>query len=253
MSTGLVEACCKLPPVVSEYKPTGETIKVGDLSVYVTGEKGKVLFKRKEEPVILNVYDIYGYHRCTSRVCDSIASHGFRVVQPDYYHGNPWPFDEPLDFPKLLALIAKEANDESIYRDTDAVIAYLKNEEGASISGVIGMCWGASIAVKLANRFPEIKAVASPHPSFLNPAAVADLKVPLYLIVTKDDAPHVDVIEVVKQKGGEAEKHSHVSSYQDVHHGFMAARWEEESEVNNKRANDGVHEFVGFFKKTLVA
>ncbi|KAI8801519.1 hypothetical protein BJ742DRAFT_873867 [Cladochytrium replicatum] len=245
MSIKLVDACCELPPTASEYKPVGEQIKVGNLSVYVTGEKGKVI-------CIRSTYDMGKIFLARISLLSSMFS-TFTGTTTVLLAGNPYPLDEPIQFPKLMALIAKEASDESIYRDTEAVMAYLKKEEGTSVSGVIGMCWGAQICVKLAIRYHEIKAVASPHPSFVTPASVTHLGVPLYLIVTKDDAPHVDVIEAMKRKGGDAEKYSHVSSYPDVHHGFMSARWEETSELNNKRATEGTNEFGTFFKKAILA
>jgi hypothetical protein len=96
-------ACCKLPPVVSDYTAQGQIISLPNLSMdlYVTGPKDASRY------IIFN-YDIFGFHPCTKQTADLLSiGLGARVVMPgtirmdrkfvatadpteDLFHANPF-------------------------------------------------------------------------------------------------------------------------------------------------------------------
>ena len=81
--------CCPtdLTAVVSDYKPIGETKKLGnaDFETYISRPSGPT-----KQGVIVG-YDIFGFHPNTKQLCDKLASQGFLVVMPDHFRGKPWP------------------------------------------------------------------------------------------------------------------------------------------------------------------
>jgi dienelactone hydrolase len=76
----LIDSCCTIPPVVSNYTPQGKDIDIGDMKVYVTGDEAS-------DRLLICAYDIFGVHPNTKQFCDKIGSSGFQVVMPDFFRG----------------------------------------------------------------------------------------------------------------------------------------------------------------------
>ncbi|KAI8608438.1 Alpha/Beta hydrolase protein [Chytriomyces sp. MP71] len=243
--SSLNATCCTLAPVDPTYKSKGEIVKIGPLDVYVVGPKGA------KNAIIVN-YDIFGDHPCTRQVLDILSTHGFRVAMPDLCHGDPWPVDvwPPAGgFGEVIAHINKNANYESIQKDMAATREYLRSE-GSQHFGIIGFCWGAIMVSKLSTD-PAYEAVVCAHPGAIPLDVAAAIKAPVLLLPAKDDPKESfdPVFEVVVKNHPTSKQ----VRFDDVHHGFLAARADFSNELLAKRANEGIKLIHDFFVAHLGA
>jgi len=83
-----------LPPYNnSAYQQQGKVVDLGSgLQIYTVGEGA-------DRPCVIWNYDIEGFDGGRTRErCDQLASQGFMVILPDYYHGAEAPKCSPTDF-----------------------------------------------------------------------------------------------------------------------------------------------------------
>ncbi|KAJ3082661.1 hypothetical protein HDU99_002004 [Rhizoclosmatium hyalinum] len=238
-------SCCALPAVQSNYTSKGEVIKVGDLDVYVVGPKGS------SRAILVN-YDIFGDHPCTRQVCDILSTQGFRVAMPDLCRGDPWPaniWPPPNGFPEVLQHIQKNASFPEIQKNMKATQEFLRSE-GSSHFGLIGYCWGGYM-VALLSQDPVYEAGAIVHPAAFPLEEAAKVSCPLLILPARDDAKETfDAIFDVVVKKNPASKQRR---FDDVHHGFCAARADFSDALNAQRANEAIEEMSHFFKANIKA
>ncbi|KAI8578831.1 hypothetical protein K450DRAFT_244741 [Umbelopsis ramanniana AG] len=241
MSTA--KACCQIPPVVSNYQPVGTVDNLGDLPVYTVGNKDS-------KKAIIVIMDIFGFHVNTKQFCDVLANHcGYRVVLPDWFRGKPATHDMLGDMSKLTAWLQQVGTIDIIKPQVDRVKEHLV-ADGVVKTGLVGFCWGAKIAIQLSAQESYYSAASLIHPSFF---VVDDAKVaqaPLLVIPSKDEADLTEFMEILKQKPF-GDKCKHVR-FDDVHHGFAAARgnWEEGT-ADKKRATEAIQLTADFFAENI--
>jgi dienelactone hydrolase len=225
---------------------------VGGTDVYSVGAVNE--FKRG----ILYLPDIFGYHANTMQVADVLASAGFLVVMPDFFHGKPWPTDnfppkEGFDGDEWKSFVGRITNWDAVKNDIETGIKVLK-DGGADSIGAIGMCWGAKFA-SAAGKNSLVNAVAGIHPSFFDVSDGKDATTPMLVITTQEDPVHEDIQVELKSKPFAAKNVWH--RWDDVHHGFLGARGQFAAAAdysdNNvaKRANEAIGLVSTFFNATL--
>lgn len=230
-------SCCptSVLPVESTYQSKSDNVYIAG-----TGNTKGLLF----------VPDIFGPHPNAHQVCDILAGRGFLVVMPDFFPGGThwdvadFPPKAGFDSPAFSSFLGSLSYDKKKDRVTQG-IAILK-ALGATSIGSVGFCWGGSITM---NALAEglVQAGASPHPSPLTPELMKSVKGPVCLLPSKDDGELLEVKEA-------AESTSHKVTYHyfdDMHHGFVAARADFQNENNRKRANEAIDIMVDFFNESL--
>ncbi|KAI9470993.1 MAG: dienelactone hydrolase family-domain-containing protein, partial [Benjaminiella poitrasii] len=154
------QACCTLPPVVSNYERTGEMVTYDGLDIYVIGPKDA-------KNAVLVTYDIFGYHPNAYQFCDIMAKNcGWKVIMPDFLHGDYATAELMGQREKLLAWLGKVGTYEAVYPDVERSVKYLK-EQGVTTGTLVGFCWGAKIAVQLTSEMPFFVGASLVHPSFV--------------------------------------------------------------------------------------
>ncbi|KAJ3028432.1 UNVERIFIED_CONTAM: hypothetical protein HDU68_001658 [Siphonaria sp. JEL0065] len=247
-TTATAPSCCTLPPIATNYVAKGEVVTLGDLNVYIVGEKGN-------NAILIN-YDIFGDHINTRRVADLLSSHGFRVALPDLCRGNPWPgsiWPPPGGFPQVMEHIRKNASFPSVERDMKTTREYLATE-GFQSFGLVGFCWGG-VNVALLSQDSAYKAGAIIHSGAFSLEDAAKVSSPLLIMPAGDDAREIfdPIFEVVVKKNPA----SKMRRFDDVHHGFCASRFgsssikDSSADLVIQRANEAVEEAANFFKANL--
>lgn len=78
----------------ADYVPRGRVINIGNLPVYEAPDN---VNRRR---MIIGVYDIFGFsHPNMQQVTDLMAlqAGGFKVVLPDFFRGEHWPPNTPIE------------------------------------------------------------------------------------------------------------------------------------------------------------
>ncbi|KZT25121.1 alpha/beta-hydrolase [Neolentinus lepideus HHB14362 ss-1] len=151
--------------------PEGKIETIGGVESYVATPT----VDYPKNKVILFLTDVFGYYLDNNKLlADDFAKNGFKVIVPDYLHGDPIAadaLDGKTDFDLFAWFSGKYAKDgkghgPDVTRPIlDKVIAALK-EQGVTDFGVAGYCFGGRYCFDLA--FDNVaKAVMVAHPSLL--------------------------------------------------------------------------------------
>ncbi|GAB5591086.1 hypothetical protein Unana1_05986 [Umbelopsis nana] len=241
MSTA--KACCEIPPVTSNYQAIGTVENLGDLPVYTVGNKDS-------KKAIIVIYDIFGLHPNTQQFCDVLATHcGYQVVMPDFFRGKPATVEMMADRQVILAWLGKFGTIDVIGPQVDRVKEHLV-AQGVAKTGLVGFCWGAKIAIQLSAKDSYYSAASLIHPSFFNTDDAKAAQAPLLVLPSKDEDDLTEFMEILSKKPfGDKCKHKR---FDDVHHGFAAARgnWEDGS-LDKKRATEAIQLTANFFAENI--
>ncbi|NSC25451.1 dienelactone hydrolase family protein [Streptomyces albus subsp. chlorinus] len=134
----------------------------------------------ERHPGVLLYTDAFGVRPELEKKAVELAEHGYYVLVPNlYYRHAPAPVVElpeyigedvrPSLIGRMMPLIEQHTT-EHVLRDADAYLTFLtaQPEAGAGPVGVIGYCWGASLAMRTATAHPDkVAALAGFHPGFL--------------------------------------------------------------------------------------
>ncbi|KAM0835873.1 hypothetical protein ACQ4PT_062671 [Festuca glaucescens] len=151
--------CCANPPTPNHDAGEGKVVEsFGGLRSY--------LAKRFEAPNLRNI-------------ADKVASSGYFVVVPDFFHGNAYvPGDD-------VHVWIKEHTTDKGFEEAKPVIDVLK-EQGVSVVGAAGYCWGAKVVAELA-KANEIQAAVMLHPSFITDDDIKEVKCPIAILGAETD------------------------------------------------------------------
>ncbi|CAM9246966.1 unnamed protein product [Choristocarpus tenellus] len=146
---------------------------------------------------------------------------------PDLFRGEPWSLVNfpPPDKEVFSAWINSAGNWETKIRESLAtVMDHMRNSMGAAVFGVVGFCWGGSVAMRAAGLGAEagIKATVSVHPAFLHEELAAEVKVPMLIMPSKTDPDHLPIKAILDKKP--FGKECAYKRFDNMHHGFCAAR-----------------------------
>ena len=241
-----MEDCCPtdIPPVVKAdaYKESGSWEEVNGMKVYLAGPKDA-------KSAVLLVYDIFGIHPNVLQISDSLAKEGHRVVMPDLFRGKEWPIAKfpPTDKDEFHGWLGKEAAYDKVSKD----IFQCRDKYFPGIGyGVLGFCWGGSIAFQCAIDDEEhVKAIATAHPSFVTPDMAGKVtKASAMVLPSKDEAPMLDVKEALEKNKTLA----HWERFDNMHHGFCAARGDWAVAEQQSAATRAIGLFISHFRKSLL-
>ncbi|KAI3524043.1 hypothetical protein L1887_02654 [Cichorium endivia] len=145
--------CCENPPKLASGGESGDVVQIASLNSYVSGNADSKI-------AVLLVSDVFGYEAPKLRkLADKVASAGYYVVVPDFFHGDP-----VIPGTSLQDWLKNHEPLEAV-EFAKSVIKALK-EKGISKIGAAGFCWGAKVVVELAKE-AEIQVAALLHPSFV--------------------------------------------------------------------------------------
>lgn len=239
-----VRTCCPTTKtaVKSDYKAKGAV-------VYEAGPSDA-------KKAIIYVYDIFGYSPQALQVADILGERtGCRVVAIDYFEGQPWKIE---DFPpkndeegaKLMEFIHKNGSyDEVIKPKTEWVIDRLK-KQGVEEFGSIGFCWGAKMSLNM-QKEGLVGPIACPHPSFITDDDITSPMVaPVCMLPSKDEEPFTKVEQVLKTDPAWKDVNVY-QRFDNMHHGWTAARMDMNDEENKKEANCAIDIMIDFFIKAF--
>lgn len=133
----------------------GETVRINTLD---GGETFPVYCARPSEgarSAIIVIPEIFGVNPGIRAKCDGWAAKGYLAVAPDIFwrfaEGEELDPDVPEQFQTALENMGKFSADDCI-RDVEALIHWLKREQGAGKVGLVGFCLGGRIAYMAATR-----------------------------------------------------------------------------------------------------
>ncbi|KAI1437832.1 alpha/beta-hydrolase [Xylaria sp. CBS 124048] len=247
---GHSEACCNIPPIVSNYTAKGSYEEVGGYKSYVAGPasatKGVVV-----------VYDIFGYYPQTLQGADIMATSdhatNYKILMPDWFKGNPCPLEwfPPTTEEKQKLLGGFFANN-SPAGVAEQLPAYVKAAQAKFPEvkdwAVLGYCWGGKVvALSLASPSNPFKAGVSVHPAMVDPKDAEHIKAPLILLASKDENPE-DVKQFEAKLTGAPK---HVETFADQIHGWMAARADLDDERVKSEYKRGYEAVLTFLSKHL--
>ncbi|KAG0345387.1 hypothetical protein BG004_003751 [Podila humilis] len=217
----LVDACCNTPKVEEavwenkgEYQTLRTQIAGEDRKTYRTGPKDS---KRG----LICVYDIFGYHPTGLQFFDRIAASngGFQLSAPDFFRNGGYNGVGPM-----MDWIHANGDYEKNHIGTmiKAAVEDLR-KDGCTSFSIFGQCWGAYMSVKAASEEGNVfLAAGGPHPSFFSVETLKDVKAPVIILASKDEADMIPVIESVDAKGFPVK--SFHKRYDNMHHGWTGGR-----------------------------
>ena len=228
------------------YEPKGKFVTEPQVA-YITGSGPRP---------ILFIPDIFGYHSYTVETADKLAAAGFTVYFPDFFDGKPWSVDDLPPHDGFDGARFQGFIQPLMY--TDAMQAKLKVAIGecqkaakgnaSTVVGCVGFCWGSKIALHL-NGDGLVGATALPHPSFIGPEPASKAKAKCLLMPSKDDSAMEDTkaaLEAAGALGG-------YKFFDDVHHGWLAARAKPNEELFSTRREEGLAMMAEFFATNVAA
>ncbi|MCJ1248200.1 hypothetical protein MMC30_005417 [Trapelia coarctata] len=221
---GHSEACCSVPPSKADYKEKGSYIEIDGMKTYKTGPSTAT-------SAILIIYDIFGFSPQTLQGADILAHaddehHQYQVFVPDFFFGKPadhswYPPDTKEKGEKLGAFFQGPAAPPKTTGKIPAVVKEITEKTGGTITkwASLGMCWGGKIVSLTAQSGTPFSAAAEVHPAMVDPKDAERITVPVCMLASKDEDP-----EAVKGFETNLKVASHVETFGDQVHGWMAAR-----------------------------
>jgi carboxymethylenebutenolidase len=191
------------------------------------------------------IQEIFGVNPHIRRVTDSFASEGFLSIAPALFDrvepGVELPYDQPSSKKGFQYVTALDQN--KTIADIDAAISYLRAQPGITRIGVVGFCWGGTLAF-LTNTRLNIDASVSYYGGGIQFYLEEKPKAPsIYHFGELDDHIKSDVWEAVHL----AIPGAPVYTY-DAGHGFNCDARES---FNPKAASEAMTRTLAFFRDKL--
>jgi|UniRef100_A0A8J4HAH4 carboxymethylenebutenolidase len=192
---------------------------------------------------IVVVQEIFGVNRHMRRVCDELAGYGYQVIAPALFDRVERGVElgyTAADIERGLKL-REPIEEAAVLRDIEAAAAKLAPRP----TGIIGYCWGGTIAWLGATRSKAFKAAIGWYGGGIRAAQDAQPNCPVQLHFGAEDKsiPLADVA-AIRQRHPEIP----VYVYDGAGHGFGC----EERPSFNPRANEiALHRSLAFFAEHL--
>ncbi len=192
---------------------------------------------------IVVAQEIFGVNRHIRRVCDELAGYGYQVIAPALFDR----VERGVELGYTAADIARglklrePIEEAAVLRDIEAAAAKLAPRP----TGIIGYCWGGTIAWLGATRSKAFKAAIGWYGGGIRAAQDARPNCPVQLHFGAEDKsiPLADVA-AIRQRHPEIP----VYVYDGAEHGFGC----EERPSFNPRANEiALHRSLAFFAEHL--
>ncbi|KAI0073690.1 alpha/beta-hydrolase [Panus rudis PR-1116 ss-1] len=153
--------------VTYEGTAKGKIEEIGGVRCYVAVPE----VEYPKDNVVLFFSDLYGIDFINNQLlADDFARNGFKVIAPDYLHGDPGPATalDPGSTFDVNGWFAKHDVDTTVMPLVDKIIVALRDESEHAVKriGVTGYCFGARPAFNYALK-NEVDVVVVSHPSLL--------------------------------------------------------------------------------------
>ncbi|KAF9015456.1 dienelactone hydrolase [Cyathus striatus] len=240
------KACCTIPPVQSDYTPKGTFKSYASFNkVYRTG------------PSECADKAMSAYFPQTQQGADIIASTlNTPVYMPDFFEPDPpfpyskYPPKTEEDKQAIQEFFGGTANPSKTVKKLVAFGKFLKSQ-GVKNVGVYGFCWGGKVVISSSGKDTPFSSAAIVHPAMLSGEDAKELVIPFALYVSKDEpVDEYNAIVDILSKNAYASKNDH-KSYDNMFHGWAAARGDLKDTENKKEYEDVYERLVNFFKNTL--
>nr|ACG32824.1 endo-1,3;1,4-beta-D-glucanase precursor [Zea mays] len=235
--------CCDNPPALNPACGKGKVVdSFGGLKAYVAGPEDS-------KAAVVLVADVFGFEAPILRnIADKVASSGYFVVVPDFFHGDPYV---PENAEKLIPVWLKSHTPEKGFEEAKPVIAALK-EKGVSAVGAAGYCWGAKVVVELAKANELLQAAVLLHPSFVTVDDIKEVKCSIAILGAEMDVRSPP--ELVKQFEQALSVNSGVGHFvkifPGVAHGW-SVRYSLDDAAAVKSAEEAFADMLDWFNKNL--
>lgn len=201
-------------------------------------------------PGIVLIQEWWGLEPHIRDVAIKLASNGFVVLVPDLYHGAV--ATEPSDAQKLAMMTFQ--NVQQAIGEVLTALKYLDNNMGVKPKklGLMGFCMGGHLALRAAERYPNLGALSPWYAGGYDPSAedVAKITAPVLAIYGETDGaipvPQVNKIETLFKVAG---KEAEFRIYPNAGHAFNNP---DHGMGNAEAAKDAWARAVAFFKAKLV-
>src|SRR5467141_1909949 len=146
-----------LPPPTAASRPDvhAEYVK------YLSGKDtitGYLAYPERKDPApgVVVIHEIFGMSDFIRQTTEQLARDGFLAVAPDLLSRRGGTPASPDSARKLIATL----NPDTITKDLDATVAYVKHVKAARPDrvGVIGFCWGGGQSFRYATNNPSLGA-----------------------------------------------------------------------------------------------
>ncbi|KAK9479849.1 Alpha/Beta hydrolase protein [Lipomyces japonicus] len=240
------EACDVLPvpKFTPEYTSKGEFELVENRKVYITGN-------RKATWAVVAIYDVFGFSKQVFQGADFLAtgsSNAPLVLIPDFFNGEPLGSEKvPRDDPEITAAWRVKNAPEKQLAYLQTVFDWVKNTfPTVRVAGLYGFCWGGKLAI-LAAKNNIVGAISLIHPSRLEALDADGIEdTPVLLIASNGEDE--EKLNPLLQK---LRKVTYIR-FDDVHHGFAAARGDWSVPLQKQRAEEALQKTNEFFVKHLL-
>ncbi|XAR54620.1 Carboxymethylenebutenolidase [Bertholletia excelsa] len=231
--------CCENPPILSSTSGAGHVEELGGLKTYISGPPDSKF-------AVLLVHDAFGYEAPKARMlADKVASAGFFVLLPDFFHGDPLVLNNPN---RSIQDWLKDHPADKAFEEAKLVIEALRSK-GVSKIGAAGFCWGGKVAAELA-KDACIQAAVLLHPSFVTLDDIQGTKVPISILSAEID--HITPPELAKKFDEALQAKPEVDSFVKIYHGVVhgwTLRYDDDDAEAVKRAEESHKEMLDWFGK----
>ncbi|KAK9469172.1 Alpha/Beta hydrolase protein [Lipomyces arxii] len=229
-----------IPEFTPDYTPKGEYELLDSRKVYVVGNP-------KASYAVICIYDIFGLHKNTFQGADYLATgttDAPLVVMPDFFNGKPV---DPDGGPEARTEWMNKNNAVNHIPFVETVLKWIKRQyPSIKTIGLYGFCWGGKVALMCA-KMQTVGAVALIHPSRLVESDSKGIEnFPVLIIASKDES--VESMDAVVKNLQNVE----YLRYDDVHHGWCAARGDWGVPLQKQRAEEAMMKTNEFFHKFLL-
>ncbi|PVU90242.1 hypothetical protein BB561_004954 [Smittium simulii] len=239
----LISACCNTQPVQAEYTPTGTKFHLKeDLECYAVGDKNA-------KAAIIYIYDIFTNHPNAYQGCDILASSGYRVIMPDFLRNDPPSMETLGDSASFMKYVEAKGTYKVLEEDFKLAKEYLTQQENFSNVFLIGFCWGAKMVMALSAHDSFYKGGALIHPSLLEFSDFENAQCPMVLLPSKDDRCFKEDYAILQTRP--FGKHCVHKRYDDMIHGWCAARGEWADSHIASQANDAFSTVITAFNQMI--
>jgi carboxymethylenebutenolidase len=167
---------------------------------------------------LIVIQEIFGVNEHIRSVADRFAKDGYLCVAPALQDRAQRGFEvgyTPPDIEKGREVRGKVKNEDSL-KDLKATLDYLKAQNAGKV-GVVGYCWGGSLAWLSAVNLDGLSVAVSYYGGEVANSADAKAKCPvMFHFGEKDMSIPLDKVEIVKQK----QPDHPLYVYKDAGHGF---------------------------------
>jgi carboxymethylenebutenolidase len=138
----------------AKSKRAGENVEVpshdgGKIPVHIARPEGDPPY-----PTMLIIHDYFDPDDYYFDLAEQYAAAGYLGVAPDFFHrqGDLSEQTHPAAGQRIPAVA-----DDDVFKDVDAVLAYLKDQGLLGSLAITGFCWGGRMSYLLAARHPDTK------------------------------------------------------------------------------------------------